>query len=213
MRIMKEKIRILALITVLGTASFINQVQAQNGPVFNIPLYEDKTAVLAEIAVSEALETKNEPKAEPKEAINPEILKQQEILAIRESDIQKLLSAGFKADFYDAYKDAAEKYGLDWQILAAVHKVETGQNGDTARKSSAGAGGPMQFMPSTFRAYAVDGNGDGVLQMENVHDAIYTAANYLATNKNQKDITFALFRYNHSQSYVNKVKALASSIN
>jgi membrane-bound lytic murein transglycosylase B len=70
----------------------------------------------------------------------------------------------------------------------------------------------MQFIPSTFRAYAVDGDGDGAKNINNVYDAIFTAANYLATNKQEKDMTFALFRYNHGTSYVNKVKGMAASL-
>jgi len=135
---------------------------------------------------------------------------QNEAKTIDEANIQKLLASSFKADFYDVYKNAASQYGLEWQILAAVHKVETGQSGDTGRKSSQVATGPMQFIPSTFRAYGVDGNGDGIKDINNVHDTIFSAANYLRANVKGGDITPALFRYNHSSSYVNKVKNLAS---
>ena len=81
----------------------------------------------------------------------------------------------------EIYKQAGEKYGVPWQILYGLHLTETGQrNGTIYNNEGSGARGPMQFMPSTFIAYAVDGDGDGVPNIDNAKDAIYTAANYLA---------------------------------
>ncbi|KKQ90869.1 MAG: NLP/P60 protein [Berkelbacteria bacterium GW2011_GWA1_39_10] len=116
-------------------------------------------------------------------------------------------------NFIGLYKDAASRYGIPWQVLAAVHYVETGASGSTDRSSYAGAQGPMQFMPGTWRAYGVDGNNDGVTDANDVNDAVYGAANLLAASgAAEGNVDGALFNYNHSQSYVNKVKEVASSI-
>ena len=81
--------------------------------------------------------------------------------------------------FADVYKQAAAKYGVPWQILYGLHQTETGGR-DGAISSGHGPEGPMQFMPGTFAAYAVDGNGDGHADIDNAVDAIYTAANFIA---------------------------------
>ncbi len=77
------------------------------------------------------------------------------------------------------YKDAGRRFGVPWQILYAIHFVETGQR-DGPINSGFGPEGPMQFLPSTFGAYATDGNGDGVTDINSAADAIYTAANFIA---------------------------------
>jgi len=107
---------------------------------------------------------------------------------------------------------AAAAYGIDWKILEAVWQVETGKSWNTKVKSYAGAQGPMQFMPNTWRAYGQDGNGDGIKDIYNAEDALYGAANYLAANGAATNIDRALLAYNHAQWYVNKVKAVADSI-
>lgn len=116
-------------------------------------------------------------------------------------------------NYIGLYKDAASQYGVPWQILAAVHYVESGASGSTERSSYAGAQGPMQFMPGTWRAYGVDANGDGVAEATNVNDAIYGAANLLAAGgAADGNVDAALFNYNHAQWYVDKVNDVASSI-
>lgn len=113
-------------------------------------------------------------------------------------------------DLQALYSAAGARFGVNPAILAAVHYVETGQRQDTTVSSYAGAQGPMQFMPATFRAYAVDGDGDGVANVYDVHDAVFSAAKYLAANGAASgNVNGALFRYNHSQAYVNKVLGIA----
>lgn len=110
-------------------------------------------------------------------------------------------------------KKAAAKYSIDWKILEAVWQVESGKAWDTSVRSSAGAGGPMQFMPSTWRGYAQDGNGNGVASMYEAEDAVFGAAQLLAqSGASWGDIDSALFSYNHAQWYVDKVKGVANSI-
>lgn len=111
-------------------------------------------------------------------------------------------------------KRAAKEYGIDWKILEAVWQVESGKKWVTSVKSYAGAQGPMQFMRGTWNKYAVDGNNDGNKDINNAEDAVYAGANLLAqAGAASGNVDKALFSYNHAQWYVNKVKAVANSIN
>ncbi len=110
-------------------------------------------------------------------------------------------------------KEVAAKYNIPWKILEAVWQVETGKSLDSGICSYAGACGPMQFMPATWRAYGVDGDGDGDKQITSVVDAMHGAARYLAeSGANRGQVDKALYTYNHSWSYVAKVKQVANSI-
>jgi hypothetical protein len=122
----------------------------------------------------------------------------------------KLSIAGLNPVFAPSYLAVAAKTGTPWQILAAVHYVETGQSGDTSRSSYAGAVGPMQFMPGTFAHYAQDGDGNGTRDITNFQDALLTAGHYLAAGGAARgNYQMALFNYNHSESYVTHVLGIA----
>lgn len=108
------------------------------------------------------------------------------------------------------YKQAAEDYGFgpDWYVLMAVGKVES-NHGENMGPSSAGAMGPMQFLPSTWETAGVDGNGDGVPNIMDPEDAIPAAAKYLADNGAPEDWYAALFAYNRAEWYVREVLEIA----
>ena len=109
------------------------------------------------------------------------------------------------------YKAAATTCpGLSWTVLAAIGQVESGHGRDTST-SYAGAMGPMQFLPSTFAGVAVDGNGDGVADIMNPADAIFSAARYLCQNGGGNPATLytAIWNYNHADWYVRMVLSLA----
>ncbi|WP_395106102.1 lytic transglycosylase domain-containing protein [Actinomadura sp. SCN-SB] len=114
--------------------------------------------------------------------------------------------------YLDLYKSAAKTCpGLSWTVLAAIGQVES-DHGRNAGRSSAGALGPMQFMPATWRAYGVDGDRDGKADIMNPYDAIPGAARYLCANgagRGGQALYQAIFRYNHAHWYVQKVLALA----
>lgn len=108
------------------------------------------------------------------------------------------------AELLSYYQEGEARFGVPWSILAAVNLVETGF-GRIRGTSVAGAQGPMQFMPATWAAYGMGGD------IEDTHDAIMGAANYLAANGGGRgDIDNALWHYNHSDRYVRGVKHLAS---
>jgi glucose/arabinose dehydrogenase/soluble lytic murein transglycosylase-like protein len=101
------------------------------------------------------------------------------------------------------YKEAEAQFGVGWNYLAAINLIETAM-GRIQGLSSAGAQGPMQFIPSTWAAF---GEGD----INSPHDSILAAARYLAHNGfAEGNIDGALFNYNRSEHYVNAIKAIAS---
>jgi murein DD-endopeptidase MepM/ murein hydrolase activator NlpD len=110
----------------------------------------------------------------------------------------------------DLWKRAGAEYGIPWEVLAAINKVES-NFGRNMGPSSAGAIGWMQFMPSTWLRWGTDGNGDGVADPWNAEDAITSAARYLAAAGGQTDIRRAVFAYNHASWYVDEVLALAQT--
>jgi len=117
--------------------------------------------------------------------------------------------------FWPIYQKAAaaSKLGpMGPSILAAVHGVETTYSANV-NSSSAGAQGPMQFMPGTWASYGVDGNGDGKKDIMNDTDAIFGAANYLKKSGAPGNWKEALFAYNRAGWYVNGVLDLAKKNN
>jgi hypothetical protein len=100
--------------------------------------------------------------------------------------------------------------GLGWPILAGIGKVET-DHGRNVAVSSAGAEGPMQFLPATFAAYAVDGDVDGRTDINDPADAVFTAAHLLCANGagDPHRLASAIYDYNHDAGYVGRVLAWA----
>ncbi|MDO0976396.1 lytic transglycosylase domain-containing protein [Mycolicibacterium frederiksbergense] len=101
------------------------------------------------------------------------------------------------------YRESEAASGVGWNYLAAVNLIET-RLGSIAGTSTAGAQGPMQFLPSTFAAY-----GDGG-DIHAPRDSIMAAGRYLAANGFVTDPDHALYRYNNSDHYVQAVKNYAA---
>lgn len=103
------------------------------------------------------------------------------------------------------YREGEGRFGVRWQLLAAVNFVESAF-GKVRNSSTAGAQGPMQFLPATWRAYGLGGD------VHDPHDAILGAANYLRANGGAHDERDALYHYNPSPLYVDAVLKLAQRI-
>ena len=108
----------------------------------------------------------------------------------------KIVEAKPVDDLLGYYKEAETEFGVPWYYLASVHLVES-RMGRIHGLSSAGAQGPMQFIPATWAQY-----GDGG-DINDDHDAILGAARYLKAAGAPDNMQKALFAYNHSQAYVN----------
>jgi soluble lytic murein transglycosylase-like protein len=119
-----------------------------------------------------------------------------------------VVPAGYRSLYGAAAKTC---HGMSWTLLAAIGQVESGHGANTS-SSYAGAQGPMQFLPSTFASYAVDGDGDGLTEIQDPADAIFTAARYLCANGAGRDpaaTARAVWHYNHADWYVALVLRLA----
>jgi membrane-bound lytic murein transglycosylase B len=99
-------------------------------------------------------------------------------------------------------------------VLAAIGTIESG-NGRDPSTSSAGAMGPMQFLPSTWAAYGLDADGDGRAEIMDPVDAVHAAARYLCDNGGGRPgaaLAGAVYAYNHAEWYVRDVLSLAARI-
>jgi murein DD-endopeptidase MepM/ murein hydrolase activator NlpD len=108
------------------------------------------------------------------------------------------------------WKRAGDGYGVPWQVLGAINKIES-NFGQNMGPSSAGALGWMQFIPSSWMRWGMDGDGNGIADPWNPEDAVYAAARYLAAAGAHDDLERAIFAYNHAQWYVDDVLELAET--
>ncbi len=117
--------------------------------------------------------------------------------------------------YLELFKESAAEYcpGLSWTVLAAIGQIESG-DGRNMGPSSAGALGPMQFLPSTWQAWGIDAFGQtGPPDIMNPYDAVPSAARMLCADGAARGGTAlynAIFDYNHADWYVNEVLALAA---
>ncbi|MFI7611898.1 transglycosylase SLT domain-containing protein [Nonomuraea terrae] len=109
------------------------------------------------------------------------------------------------AELLGYFKRAERRFGVEWEVLAAVMFAET-KFGRVRSDSHVGAQGPMQFMPATWRAYGMGGD------VQDPRDAVMGAANYLKASGAPRDYRRALHAYNPSQAYVNAIQLHARQI-
>ena len=115
----------------------------------------------------------------------------------------RVADAAPAADLRRHYEAAQRRFGIHWTVLASINFVESAF-GRVRSASEAGAQGPMQFLPSTWRQYGMGGD------IDDPRDAILAAANYLRASGARSDLDRALFAYNHSTSYVRAVRRFAA---
>jgi soluble lytic murein transglycosylase-like protein len=101
------------------------------------------------------------------------------------------------------YQEAERRFGVDWEYLAAINLVETAM-GRIRGTSTAGAQGPMQFLPSTWASYGAGGD------INATRDAILAAGRFLRAQGFRRSVAGALYRYNNSTAYVRGVTELAT---
>lgn len=146
-------------------------------------------------------------------------------------------TAGIPSGYLQIFLAAQKEYGVAWNVLAAVAKVESSFGANT-RPSSQGAVGFMQFLPTTwsgfanpyarddprnpawdtdperikrYGGYGVDADGDCKADPFDPWDAVFAAAKFLKANGFDADVRRALWQYNHADWYVARVLEVASS--
>ncbi len=131
--------------------------------------------------------------------------------------VSALAEAEIPPLYLSLYEQAAMRYGLDWAILAGIGKVECNHGRDPdpsctkeGAVNEAGAGGPAQFLASTWAKYGVDADGKGPPDRWDPADAIYGMANYLRASGAPQNYRKAIYAYNHAWWYVNEVEHWAS---
>ena len=133
---------------------------------------------------------------------------------VTQQAISAFAQSTIPAPYLSLYRAAATTCaGLPWTVLAGIGAVETG-HGANVHRSVKGAVGPMQFLPSTFAEYGVDGDGDGVADIHDPADAIYSAARYLClwgAGRGGQALYDAIWAYNHADWYVRLVIQYANA--
>jgi Transglycosylase SLT domain len=121
---------------------------------------------------------------------------------------------GRPANYLQLFRDSAAEFcpGMSWTVLAAIGQIESGDQSNPG-VSSAGALGPMQFLPSTWAEWGIAAFGEtGPPNIMDPFDAVPSAARLLcaAGGGTPAGLPGAIFAYNHATWYVNEVLALAA---
>lgn len=192
----------------------------------NVPKVEPKTEAVIEKTITYKIDTKNQLPLVALEK-NTQITPGLSNLEKEQIETAKLQKSGNRnviaRESYQLTNDpglavkralvkeaaSANGIGAHWKILEAVWQIETGKSWDRSVSSYAGAQGPWQFMPGTWNKYKPQPNAS----IHSARDGAYAAANLLArAGLSSGNVDKALFAYNHSTSYVVKVKRIADSI-
>jgi len=137
------------------------------------------------------------------------------VVSLREPQlpVDRATSAGKPSNYIELFRESAARYcpGMSWTVLAAIGQIESG-DGANVGPSSAGAVGPMQFLPSTWAKWGITAFGEtGPPNVMDPYDAVPSAARYLcaAGAGTAAGLPGAIFAYNHATWYVAEVLGLA----
>jgi hypothetical protein len=138
-----------------------------------------------------------------------------EVLRSQQLPVASVAAGTRPASYLQLFKASAALYcpGLSWTVLAAIGQIESA-DGTNVGPSSAGAMGPMQFLPSTWAVWGIDAFGEtGPPNILDPYDAVPAAARLLCADgaaAGGSSLNHAIFDYNHADWYVNEVLALAA---
>ncbi|HXC83894.1 MAG TPA: lytic transglycosylase domain-containing protein [Trebonia sp.] len=195
-----------ALLGISGVGAIVNQTRArQLGLVRNVAVLinapaADMTTLVAQ--VSKAL------------GAGSQVVRLVPVTVSTSLPVDKNPPKGKPASYLALFQESAAQYcpGLSWTVLAAIGQIESG-DGANEGPSTAGALGPMQFLPSTWQAWGIDGFGDtGSPNIMSPFDAVPSAARLLCADgaaQGGQALSQAIFDYNHASWYVDEVLTLA----
>ena len=119
--------------------------------------------------------------------------------------------------YLSLYERAGARWGIDWAVIAGIGRLECDHGRDpdpSCHRAGAvngpGAGGPMQFIASTWARYGTDGDADGRIDRWDASDAIFSAGRYLRAAGAPQDYERAIWAYNHAGWYVQEVERWAA---
>ena len=137
------------------------------------------------------------------------------VVSTTQLPVTTTVTSGTPTTYLALYQDSAAEYcpGLSWTVLAAIGQIES-DHGANDGPSSAGALGPMQFLPSTWAVWGTDGFGQtGPPNIMNPLDAVPSAARMLCADgaaAGGASLESAIYDYNHADWYVTEVLDLAN---
>src|SRR5580692_1952070 len=139
------------------------------------------------------------------------------IVSLRQQDlpVKKVNTDQLPTTYLQLFQESAAKYcpSLSWTVLAAIGQIESA-DGTNDGPSPAGALGPMQFEPSTWAVWGIDGFGQtGPPNIMDPYDAVPSAARMLCADgaaAGGAALSSAIFDYNHANWYVSEVLSLAA---
>jgi hypothetical protein len=196
-----------ALLGVAGVDAIVNQAQArQLGLAANVAVLINAPAADMDSLV-----------AEVRAALGPgsQVIRLVPATVSTSLPVDTSPPAGRPASYLALFQDSAAQYcpGLSWTVLAAIGQIES-SDGRNAGSSSAGALGPMQFLPSTWHVWGIDGFGNtGPPDIMDPFDAVPSAARLLCADgaaAGGQALRQAIFDYNHAIWYVDEVLTLAA---
>jgi hypothetical protein len=138
-----------------------------------------------------------------------------EMLRSQQLPVASVPAGGKPTSYLQLFKASAALYcpGLSWTVLAAIGQIESA-DGTNVGPSTAGALGPMQFLPTTWALWGIDGFGEtGSPNVLDPYDAVPSAARLLCADgaaAGGQPLRNAIFDYNHANWYVDEVLALAA---
>jgi hypothetical protein len=196
-----------ALLGVPGVDGIVSQAQgARLGLVKNVAVLINAPAAQMDALVSKA--TKIVGSGGQVVRLVPEAVTSTQL------PVDTSVPTGRPTNYLMLYQESAARYcpGLSWTVLAAIGEIES-DDGQNMGPSTAGALGPMQFLPSTWATWGTDGFGDtGTPDIWNPLDAVPSAARMLCADgaaSGGQALRSAIFDYNHADWYVNEVLTLA----
>jgi hypothetical protein len=197
-----------ALLGVPGVDGIVNQAQATRlGLVKNVAVLINAPAARMDDLVTRVRQVLGTVSGGQVVRLVPEVVSTQ-------LPVDTQVPTGRPANYLMLYRESAAQYcpGMSWTVLAAIGEIES-NNGQNMGPSSAGALGPMQFLPSTWAQWGISGFGDtGPPNIMNPFDAVPSAARMLCADgaaQGGQALRQAIFDYNHADWYVNEVLTLA----